>query len=259
MPFVLATVGSPMTILGLTLWQLAIIAGAAFCTQIVGGIAGYGTGLLLPLVLVPIIGPEAIVPVIGLSALITNPTRVLVFREHLDLPKALLISSLALPTTVIGAWGYTLLSGRGAAMVIGAALILMVPLRRFLARHHFRLRGGGIGIASIVFGFFNGGMTGSGIMLISMLMAMGLTGQQVIATDALTSTIVGLAKTGVFYAAGALPAKLCLVAVLIGVMATPGTLMARWLVRRFSARLHDTVLEGAIILGGSLLIWRAIA
>ncbi len=246
-----------MTVLGLSLWQLFVIGGAAFITQIVGGVAGYGSGLLLPLVLVPMIGPEAIVPVISLSALITNPTRVIIFREHLDWRKALLVSALALPSTIVGAWFYTLLSGRGAAFVIGLALMAMVPLRRFLARRRFTLRGGAIGVASVGFGFFNGAMTGSGVMLISMLMAMGLTGQQVIATDALTSAIVGLAKTGVFFAAGALPAQLCLVAVLIGAMATPGSLMARWLVRRFSARLHDAVLEGAILLGGAILVWRA--
>lgn len=80
----------------------------------------------------------------------------------------------------------------------------------------------------------------------------------VIATDALASTLVGIAKTGVFVAAGALPAKLWLIAGLIGVMATPGTLIARWLARRFSARLHDRLIEATIVVGGSILMARAL-
>ena len=247
-----------MTVLGLELWQLLVIAVTAFGAQIVGGIAGYGTGLLMPLVLVPLIGAEAIVPVISLSALITNPTRIFVYREHLDIRKALVISAFAIPATIVGAYFYTRLSNNQAALVIGTALILMVPLRRILAHRRYKLRGPGVGVAGFVYGFLTGGISGVGIILISMLMAMGLSGAQVIATDALTSTIVGLAKTGVFVWAGALPAKLWLVAIIIGVMATPGTLIARWLARRFSASLHDKLIEGAIVVGGLVLVWRAL-
>lgn len=246
-----------MTALGLDLWQLVVIAVTALIAQVIGGLAGYGTGLLMPLVLVPIIGAEAIVPVISLSALITNPTRVFVFREHLDLKKALYITAFAIPSTVVGAWYYTTLSSRGAAFIIGLALVLLVPIRRYLARHKFRVDNKGAGFAGFIYGFLTGAMSGVGVMLISLLMAMGLSGPAVIATDALTSTLVGLVKTGVFYAAGELPAQLWLVAILIGVMATPGTLAARWLAQRYSAKLHDTLLEGAIVVGGTLLMARA--
>jgi uncharacterized membrane protein YfcA len=95
-------------------------------------------------------------------------------------------------------------------------------------------------------------------MLISILMAMGLSGLQIVATDAFTSVVLGIAKTGVFLNAGMLPPKLILVALLIGIMATPGTLTAKWLARRFSARLHDTMIEAAILIGGVMLIWRAL-
>lgn len=248
-----------MTILGLQLVEVLAIAITALGAQTIGGLAGYGTGLLMPLVLVPVIGAEAIVPVISLSAIITNLTRVLVFRESVDIGKAALITSFALPTTLLGAYFYTLLSSRGASVVIGTMLIVIVPLRRYLAKHRFRLATSGGAAAGVVYGFLTGGTSGVGVILLSILMSMGLTGQQVIATDALTSTVLGLAKTGVFIAAGALPLKLWLVAILIGVMATPGTLTAKWLARRFSARVHDTMIEGAIIVGGLLLLWRALA
>lgn len=247
-----------MDILGLSLAELALIAVTALGAQIVGGIAGYGTGLLMPLVLVPVIGAEAIVPVISLSAVLTNLTRVVVFRESLDLRKALLISAFALPTTVLGAYCYTLLSSRGAALVIGSMLIAIVPLRRYLARRKFTLGAKGGAAAGVVYGFLTGGTTGVGVLLISVLMAMGLSGLQVIATDALTSVILGLTKSGVFIAAGALPPKLWLVALLIGGMATPGAMAAKWMVRRFSAKLHDTMIEATILIGGSVLIWGAL-
>lgn len=247
-----------MTIFDLTIAQLALIAVTALGAQIVGGLAGYGTGLLMPLVLVPILGAEAIVPVISLSAILTNLSRVVVFRESLDIRKALLISAFALPTTLVGAYFYTLLSSRGAAIVIGSALIALVPLRRYLARRKFQLGTTGGAIGGLCYGFLTGGTTGVGVLLISLLMSMGLSGMQVIATDALTSTILGLAKTGVFAAAGALPPKLWLVGLIIGGMATPGAMTAKWMARRFSARIHDTMIEATIIIGGAVLLWRAL-
>ena len=56
-----------------TLAQLALVAVTALAAQVIGGLAGYGTGLLMPLVLVPLIGAQAVVPVIGLSAIIPMP------------------------------------------------------------------------------------------------------------------------------------------------------------------------------------------
>lgn len=247
-----------MNVLGLELWQIMLIAVSSLAAQIIGGLAGYGTGLLMPLVLVPLLGPEAIVPVISLSALITNPTRVVIFRHYLDLRKAFVIAAFAAPATMLGAWCYTHLTGRGAAFVIGTAMVLLVPLRRYLARRRFKLSGPGVAMAGGVYGFLAGGTTGIGVILMAMLMAMGLSGLPVIATDALTSTLVGIARTGVFVWTGELPPKLWLVAALIGAMATPGTLIARWLARRLSARIHDHLIEATIVIGGALLVVRGL-
>lgn len=44
-----------------TLLQFVAVGVTAFVASIIGGVAGYGTGLLMPLVLVPIIGAQAVV------------------------------------------------------------------------------------------------------------------------------------------------------------------------------------------------------
>lgn len=242
----------------LTFAQIALIGLTAFIAQIAGGLAGYGTGLLMPLVLVPLLGPQSVVPVIGLSAVLSNITRVAVFRESLDVRKALIVTAVSLPTSAIGAWLYTILSSRGAQILIGLMLIVLVPLRRFLASRRWRLHDRGLAASGVLFGLVMGATSGSGVILLSLLMASGLTGTGVIATDAAVSFILGIVKTGVFIYAGALPPSLWLVAILIGVMATPGALTAKWLARRFSASLHDRILEATIIVGGLVLLYRAV-
>ena len=107
----------------ISLAQLALIAGTALLTSLIGGVAGYGTGALMPLVLVPIVGPEPVVPIISLSALFTNTGRAVAFRHLVDWRKALIVLAAAVPTCALGAWGYTLLTGKGALIVIGGMLI----------------------------------------------------------------------------------------------------------------------------------------
>jgi uncharacterized membrane protein YfcA len=239
-----------------TMPQLALVAITALGAQIIGGLAGYGTGLLMPLVLVPIIGAQAVVPVIGLSAIITNATRVLTFRNMLDARKVGIVTLFALPTTALGAWGYSLLSGRGASILIGAMLMVLVPARRLATYWRLRLGDKGLAASAVGYGALVGGTSGSGVLLISMLMSSGLSGMQVIATDAAVSFLLGFVKTGVFVSAGALPPPLWLIALLIGAMATPGALTAKWLASKFSVRLHDALLEATIVLGGLVLLIR---
>jgi len=52
----------------ISLVQLLLVACVALIASVVGGLAGYGTGALMPLVLVPMIGAEPVVPIIAISA-----------------------------------------------------------------------------------------------------------------------------------------------------------------------------------------------
>ena len=65
----------------LSLVQLALIVGLAAFSAIAGGVAGYGTGALMPLVLVPIVGAAPVVPIIAISAVFTNSARMIAFRR----------------------------------------------------------------------------------------------------------------------------------------------------------------------------------
>src|SRR6187399_3069279 len=92
-----------------SLAQLALVAGVALFASIVGGVAGYGTGALMPLVLVPLIGAEPVVPLIAISALFTNSSRAVAFFRFIDWRRAGIILAGSALTCVVGAYGYTLL------------------------------------------------------------------------------------------------------------------------------------------------------
>ena len=113
--------------------------GMALVASVVGGVAGYGTGALMPLVLVPMVGAEPVVPILSISALFTNTSRAAAFWSFVDGRRALIVLAAAVPTCVLGAWGYTMLTGKGAALVIGAMLVASVPLRRLMRRRGLAL------------------------------------------------------------------------------------------------------------------------
>ena len=167
--------------------QLLLVAGVALFASVIGGLAGYGTGALMPQVLVPLIGAEPVVPIIAISSIFTNLSRFVAYVRYADRRKALIVVSAAILTTALGAYGYTRLSGAGAALVIGTMLILSVPLRRFAKRRDIRIGDGGLAVGSVGYGVVVGGTSGSGVILLSLLMAAGLEGAAVIATDAVIS------------------------------------------------------------------------
>ena len=55
-----------------SLAQLVLVGFVALFASVIGGLAGYGTGALMPLVLVPLIGAEPVVPIIAISSIFTN-------------------------------------------------------------------------------------------------------------------------------------------------------------------------------------------
>lgn len=242
----------------ISLAQLALIAAVAAFASIVGGVAGYGTGALMPLVLVPIVGAEPVVPIIAISAMLTNSSRATAFKTLIDGRRAAIVLACGAPTCVLGAWGYSTLSGQGAMLVIGTMMALSVPLRRTLRRRGLRFADRGLGLAAFGWGVLVGGTSGAGIILLSMLMAAGLEGAAVIATDAVISIAMGALKIAVFGLAGVITAQVVAVALLIGGVAFPGAFIARAMVKRLPIHVHAAILDAVVVFGGAVMILGAL-
>ena len=238
--------------------QLLLVAGVALFASVIGGLAGYGTGALMPLVLVPLIGAEPVVPIIAISSIFTNLSRFVAYIRYADRRRALIVVSAAILTTTLGAYGYTRLSGAGAAVVIGSMLILSVPLRRLAKRRDIRIGDAGLAASAVGYGLVVGGTSGSGVILLSLLMAAGLEGAAVIATDAVISLATSVVKISVFGLAGVVTAQVLAFALLIGAVAIPGAFLAKTFVERMPVHIHTAILDAAVITGGLVMISSAL-
>lgn len=241
----------------ISLLELILVAAVALFASIVGGVTGYGASALMPLVLIPLVGPEPVVPIVSISGLFNNVTRAYAFREYIDFKRGTIIMLAAVPTCMLGAYVYTKLTSAGILIAIGAMLCLSVPLRRWLTHMKVQMSSGGLAAGSVLYGFLSGSTTGSGVILLSVLMASGLAGAWVVATDALVSIAVAVSKLLVFGVAGAMTPQVLAFGLLIGIVALPGAFLAKAFVERLPVRVHTGILDGIVVLGGGVMIFSA--
>ena len=238
-------------------WQVALACAVALAASTLGGLSGFGTGLILPVFLVPLVGVANVIPVMAVAMLFNNGSRVIAFWREIQWIHVLRMLTFGLPACVAGAYSYTLLSSRWIGFLLGGFLLVSVPLRRLL-------RGARLAISPAVefgaggcFGFVNGGMTGTGVILISILMFVGVAGSALVATDALVSVIMGLAKVALFGTLASLNLELTLVGLLVGFFAAPGAFLARALLKRIPAGVHAWFMEMIVVAGAVALLWHA--
>lgn len=237
---------------------LALACVAAFAAAILGGLAGYGTGLVLPAFLVPVVGVGGVVPVMAVAMTLNNASRAFAFRDAIDWPVARRLLAVALPGALLGAWGYAQLPVHAVGLLLGGFLLAAVPLRRVLRARRRALSPAGQRVSGAAFGVLDGAMPGTGVVLVAILMGSGLGGAAVVATDAVISVSLGVAKTALFGRLDALDATRAAVGVAVGLCTAPGAFVARWLVRRLSARVHEAMMEAVIVGGALLVLWRSL-
>src|ERR1700692_1757851 len=137
-------------------------------------------------------------------------------------------------------------------------LIEIVPLRRVLRRRDIKIGDTGLAAGAVGYGVVVGGPTGAGVILLSLLMAAGLEGAAVIATDAMISVVISIIKISVFGLAGIVTAQVLAFALLIGAIAIPGAFLARTFVERMPVHIHTAILDVAVIAGGLVMISSAL-
>jgi uncharacterized protein len=206
--------------------------------------------------LIPVVGVKNVIPVMAVAMLFNNGSRVVAFWHEIHWTHVRLMLVLGLPACILGAYCYTLLSAQWVSAMLGAFLLLSIPLRRVLNRAKFRFSEKTEMAAGAGFGFINGGLTGTGVVLISILMAGGVQGAALVATDAVISVVLGISKVMLFGSLASLSLELSLVGLLIGLCTAPGAFLARALLKHIPGGAHAWIMEIIVLVGAASLLWR---
>jgi uncharacterized membrane protein YfcA len=238
--------------------QLALACAVAFVASVMSGIAGYGAGLVLPVFLAPLVGVTNVIPMMSMVLLMNNFSRVIAFYRHIEWSHARLMLILGVPGCLLGAYSYTLLSSRWVALLLGLFLLISVPLRRILHRTSFRISPSAQCVAGGLFGFISGGMAGTGVILISIMMSAGLQGMALIATDGVIGVTMAITKILLFGSMSRLTTELALVGLMVGLCTSPGAFIARRLLTLIPMKIHVWVMEAVVVIGAVSLLWQGL-
>ena len=243
--------------LGLDPGLLALAATVAFLAAIVGGLSGFGVGLVLPPFLAALVGVEGVVPTMATAALIINVSRLTAYRRAVDWRVVRTLALTVLPATAVGATVYTWLPADAIALLLGTFLIAAVPLRRVLARRRFTPGGRTFAALGLGFGLLTGLTSGGSVILIAGLMTAGLAGATLVATDAAISTATNLLRIVIYGADGLVTLQRGVAGIVVGLAAVPAAFIARLLMDRIPLHAHTRIMEALVIAGGISFLWRA--
>jgi uncharacterized membrane protein YfcA len=238
--------------------DLAIAAAAAFAASVLGGVAGYGVGMVIPIFLAPVVGIAGVVPTTTIATLFTGFGRLWAFRRALSWPEIRRMSALGLPMSFAGAWILTVLEPRQLALFLGLFLIVSVPVRRLLERRSLSLGAKGTVAAGAAFGLLSGATPGTNFLVSAILMATGLKGAALIGSIAAVGLSTHFPKIATFAATGLLDMRLLTVGIIVGIATLPGGYVAKWLVDRLPMRIHTGIMDVLVIAGGANFLWAAL-
>lgn len=226
---------------------------------IVSGVGGFGTGVILAAVLAPLIGIKAVIPVLAVAGVVINAGRFWFYRASLQRPELVLVLAVSIPFLILGTWIYSILDVKVLGTLLGLVVIGSIPLRRILKSREIQLSRRGLAIGSGVFGLATGIATGTGVIMVTLLLGTGMTTTAVLATDALISIVLDLCKAALFHKFALLDSEALFTGLVIGAATIPGSALAAWLVTRMHAHLHVLFMEALILIGGISLVvnsWR---
>lgn len=243
---------------GLAPIQFLMVGVIAFLGAILGGISGFGAGLIVTPFLLPVVGVKGVVPVMSVAMMFGNLSRLWVYRERVDRKVILKILIPSVPGVVLGTLLYDLLPQRPLAAFIGAFLLVSIPLRRWLARKQVTPTPGAVVGVSGAFGLVSGALPGGGVVLMPLLLGLGLSGGALVGSDAVIGVAVNVIKVFMFGTLDLMNADLLLAGFLVGLCMIPGAYGARWLIDRLNMRVHTVLIELMVMFSGISFIWSAI-
>ncbi|NNL68049.1 MAG: sulfite exporter TauE/SafE family protein [Myxococcales bacterium] len=229
--------------------DVGVLFAAALATSVLSAIVGMAGGITLLTVMLLYMDPLVAIPVHGVVQLVSNGTRAVVQRRHVEPGIALRYGILLLPMGFAGLWLARQLPPDATRLVIGVFVLLATwaPRWLLLGSHPDRIdRNRRFFLLGGVVGFLNVTLGATGPLIAPFFLNLGLTRQALVGTKAACQLLGHLAKIVIFgvvgfaYAEWVIPLALLCLAVVVGTWA--GSRMLERVSEKAFVRLYKTVL-----------------
>ncbi len=231
-----------------------IILPVALVAGTIGGVIGFGAGVIMVPILVLIFGAKAAVPIMAIAALMANGSRVAIWWRHVDWPAASVYSAAAIPCAILGASTYVQLDGDTVELTLGVFLLLVVPFRHWLKHLNIKIKRWHLALVGAAIGFLTGLVASTGPVNAPFFLMYGLTKGAYIATEALGSVAVNVTKTGVFTLGGLATIENVLRGLAVGTGLMTGSLISKRIVEKMQPGDFQFVMDIVLLLAGAAML-----
>jgi uncharacterized membrane protein YfcA len=236
----------------------ALILVAALCAGTLSGIIGTGSSIILLPLLVYQFGPKQAVPIMAIAGLMANVGKVVAWWREVDWRAFAAYAIPGIPAAALGARTLLVLPASWVDVALGAFFLLMIPTRRWLDTHTFRISLWQLALAGAVIGFLTGIVISTGPLSVPVFTAYGLAKGAFLSTEAVSSLALFVSKVTTFRELGALPLPSIIRGLLIGAALIAGTFLGKTVVQRMSIHTFRLVLDVVLLCAGLSLLWEAL-
>lgn len=227
-----------------------ILVAAALAGSVVGGVAGFGAGVILLPVVASVVGVRAAVPVLTVTMLIGNLSRIWWSRRDIVWPVAGRYALGAIPGTALGVLVFAGIPGTSLGRLLGAFLIASVPLRRLLHGRALAIRLGHFTPLGAGFGLLSALVVTTGPLVTPFFLAHGLRRGAYIATEALCALTMHVARGAGLASLSLVTREAAGLGLTLGATMFVGSWLGRRLVDRLSDRAFLVAVEVMLVLMG---------
>ena len=233
---------------------------AGFAAWTISTFAAGGGSLLLVAAASVLLRGHAVAPVVTCASLLAGAGRIALFRRHVDWRVAAWYLPGASAGALVGGWIFAHLSGELVKLCVALFLISTVWQFRFGERaRSFRMRLTWFVPVSFASGMTSAIVGASGVLANPFYLNYGMVKERMIATRAVNSLVIQLAKIATYASFGAMSAELALQ----GAAAGAGAVLAIWVtrpwLRRLSSRRFRQLAVAVMVASGLLLLWQRLS
>lgn len=232
------------------------LLAAAFVGSTIGGVAGFGAGVILLPTLVWAVGVRATIPTLTVAMALGNLSRVWWSRRELVWPVVGAYLAGAVPAVAVGAVTYAGVRAEWLSRIIGAFLLASVPLRRWLMGRDVRVRLVHFPFVGGFFGFVSALVATIGPLVAPFFLGYGLRRGAYLGTESLCALGMHLTRAIVFQRYALLTSDTVTVGLALGAVMFAGAYAGRRIIDRMSERGFLLIVEALLVgLGAYLLLW----
>jgi uncharacterized membrane protein YfcA len=240
----------------MTLVDIGLLV-AGFVSWTISTLSAGGGSVLMLVAAGIILKGHTIAPVITLTSTVASPTRVILFWEHIDWRVVRWYLPGAIAGATLGGWIFTLASGQILQVCIGLFLVSTAWQYRLGDRaRSFPMRLPWFLPVSFVVGMISAIVGASGLLANPFYLNYGLEKERMVATRAVNSLFVQLAKISAYLTFGALDWELARYGLCAGAGAVLGIWLTRPLLRRLDSRRFRQIVVFVMLASGVEILWQ---